>query len=91
MHACITTNRHGLVNDDSTVTVDGTTVRLFERSTLLGNLAPARIAETLAAMGYTLVPGTLSVHEGCRCVEVEVEPAGPGPHPRAAELLQVND
>lgn len=92
--AVITLNEHGLVDHTSIVTVGhaggGESFRLFARAHNGGKLAPARIAETLRAMGWKADMDTMVKHRGCATVEVDGG-TGPGPHPRWRDLEPVAD
>jgi hypothetical protein len=68
----VVTLTSGLVTDDSTVTVNGLTVPVVTRTEQWGRLAPKRITETLADMGYQTVRIEPSDQDSVR---VLVEPA----------------
>lgn len=64
----------GLVTDGSTVTVGDLTAPLLTRTEQWGRLAPARIIQTLAGLGYWTVRIEPSEQDSVR---VLVEPATP--------------
>lgn len=65
IHAVVTLT-NGLVTDDSTVTVEDKTVNLMTRAANAGRLAPARIMETLANIGYRTLRILPSEPDSCR-------------------------
>lgn len=91
--AVITLDERGSLTDESVVTTGdaggGRSYRVFAKAHRGGALAPARIVETLRAMGWNTHMDTMQTHRGC--VTVEVDPGtGPGPHPRQNDLVAVD-